>query len=1402
MSSVKIALRAAKSAIDACKYEDAIAEAHNALSADPNNYHAKVFLGLALDKLNQNEASEEAYRAAINIRGQDALAWQGLVALYEKETSEKLDDYHHAALRLAEIHMANDDRTKCQAVIDKYIGDARKYGSRSQLKHSLEALLPGSSIYNYLEGRIQQPAYTYIKIADIVEAEEREKTNSEIGQRRTRLGARINQVTAEVNREVLENSPLEELYSNVINWTQDDDVRRQYEEKLLQHATDTLAALPMPRKAAKREAVMKMAEGLVILKHPFLLAWNIVMEWKDVEEIKDLDAGLLKEFVGFFPDEGLSKVLKGYLDSEITPFPGFAAAQKDGVKDEEGNPLFTIEDRLIIMIEGIEDASKSILAHRLVGEYYLYLDEYERAVSTARAGIKCIVADSNNWGLNLAHSCDAMNTILATALTYYQAPRHHAEARSLFEQVLRGKPADTPALIGLGMIYEEEEDYESAIDSLNRALKKSRDPIIKAEAAWCKALNGDNEAALRELEACLPELEDQGIKTKSLRSQTLYRIGMCLWSLDTNRGARKDRNGAYARFLASLQADMNFAPAYTSLGIYYADYARDKKRARKCFQKAFELSSSEVEAAHRLADSFALSGQWDLVEVVAQRVVESGKIRPAPGSKKEAISWPYAALGVVQLNNQDYAKSAVSFQSALRLAPRNFHCWVGLGESYHNSGRYIAATKAFEHAQQVEDAADSEGLWFVEYMLANVKRELGEYDDAVPRYRKGLKSKPDEYGVSIALLQTLVEVAWRNVELGFFGRAVDSAKEAIGVAQQIVRIRDDAFNLWKAIGDASSIFSAVQCYEGTLPREQLQCLLEDGVDLSVFEILADIDGINWDSFRLITDNSDQGLGGTPLSMIVSILAQKRAVHSSAKDPHARAVAWYNLGWAEHRAYAYCAETLYSSPRREPLRHVKAAVQCFKRSIELEAGNGEFWNSLGIVASNFSPKVAQHAFVRSLYLNDKNARVWTNLGALALRQSDTDLAHEAFTRAQSADPDYAEAWLGQGFLAARKADVVEARHLFAHAFEISDASNTLIKQQYANATFDHVASAFQAANTGDLLQPLLALHQVRRQLPSDIASHQLLSLFDERVGNFDEAVSMQELVGSTLETEYETAESLLALTRFAQARADLGRVQLAKKEFTLAAENAETALDLSTDEAGGRMSCRTVRLSAHMTAGLAYYYQGLMDQSIEMFKAALSETQGNPDIICLLAQVLWAKGGDNEREVAREQLLDCIERYPRHVAATILLGSVAVLDDDQDTLQAVTTDLEGLRTNDDLSVQEEGRIAQLLTSIASLHPTHESRDVSELSRATSIIMLGPSQPHGWNQLASVSGDNFPAEIAVLTAVKAVPPRGNLEAEDLCRAYARSGKLDDAQRAAMIAPFKTPGWEALGEWFRDD
>lgn len=1286
--------------------------------------------------------------------------------------------------------------TRCQTVVDRYTEFVKRHGSRRQVKRSLEILLPTSPIFNYLEGQIPHPAYSYIKLADIAEAEEKGKISKEIGERRTRLGANIDQVVKDVKREVSQDSDLEKLFTNIIDWTDDDDTRRRYEEKLLQHVYDNLVISEQPQKKQSRERVLSLSQGLVILKHPFALAWKIVIEWNDVNELRDLDHGLLAEYIDHFPEDGLSKVLRGYLECEICPFPKSSTAPKEDQDQKDGITLMSTEDRLILMLEGIDESSNSTLSHRIMGEYFLYLSEYENAAMEARKARKQLRVEQEDSGLDLRNNSDAIIIILATALVQYQSPRHHPEAKSLFENVLQHKPSEISSLTGIGLILEERAEYLEAIEFLNRSLERAPDVRIKAEVAWCKALIGDYETSQYELEACLPDMQGSQPKMKSLKSKTLYRIGTCLWERNTSKAARKDRNGAYARFLSSVQVDMSNAPAYTSLGIFYADYSKDQKRARKCFQKAFELSASEVGAAERLAIYFARSREWDLVETVAQRIIiESGTVT-ASGQGKKATSWPYSALGVVQLNKQDFAKSIVSFQSALRLSPDHFHSWVGLGESYHKSGRYMAATRALEKAQQIANEngkESSEIVWFCNFMLANVKRELGEYEAALSGFREVLHAHPTEFGVALALLQTTVESAWRSIELGFYGRSVNLAIEGIHVAMKILSLRKDSFDLWKSFADLCSVFSQLKSRAKEIPIDTVRAVLEFGVDSEEYDSMSDLDGVSIGVLLM----PDQGSSAVKFSLFAAILANKRSIYLSDSDIHTRSIAWYNLGCAEYRAHVSKDESTAPVIAKKPLRFLRAAVQCFKRAIELEAGNSEFWNALGIATATLNPKVSQHSFVRSLHINERSARVWTNLGALYLAQKDQPLANAAFARAQSTDPDYAQAWLGQGILADQLGETEEAFTLFTHAFESTTSSSPLIKQQYAISTFDQLLSRSQILITGNILQPRLALQQLRCQQPNNLAFQNISALYDERANDISSAVQHLVKLCSSLEVVYEASELPTTLAQFSQAKAELSRVQLAERDFVSAAENAQTTLELTADEASPTTAQRKQRVSAHMSAGLAQYHQGLMESAMVEFRCALAETEGDPDIICLLAKLLWTKGGKEERTVALDQLLDCIERFPGHFDATIILGAIAILEQKKDLIETISEDLQRLQIHEGLNCLQQRTINHLLNMMAILYPgSREGEDGSNKSAATTAVMISPSQSYGWSQLAELNSvDAYPTEMALLAAVNAVPPRGSLRAEDLCEAYAATRRPADAQRSIMVAPWTTDGWAAF-------
>jgi superkiller protein 3 len=200
----------------------------------------------------------------------------------------------------------------------------------------------------------------------------------------------------------------------------------------------------------------------------------------------------------------------------------------------------------------------------------------------------------------------------------------------------------------------------------------------KEETAWCSFHLGDTEVALMQFQDVHQILKDFG-GHEADTARCLWRLGQCYWreggmtsiyvllyGMFTFATTGSKREEAYACFIASLSSNAEYAPAFTSLGIYYSEFASppDISRASKCFQKAFELDPCEVDAARRLAHNFAEEREWDLVEVVSQRVI-AGESGVDVGVKNPndvptvqhgpTTAWAWKALGVVELVRQHFS---------------------------------------------------------------------------------------------------------------------------------------------------------------------------------------------------------------------------------------------------------------------------------------------------------------------------------------------------------------------------------------------------------------------------------------------------------------------------------------------------------------------------------------------------------------------------------------------------------------------------------------------------------------------------------------------------------------------------------------------------------------------------
>jgi len=269
----------------------------------------------------------------------------------------------------------------------------------------------------------------------------------------------------------------------------------------------------------------------------------------------------------------------------------------------------------------------------------------------------------------------ALNITLAVSLVHLFPPKHHPRALGIIDQILSSDPHNVPSLMGRGYIMQRLGKWDDAATMFAGVLMQlpEDDPEAiraKEEHAWCLIQVDAIEEGITELNVAVGSLQDFEGKEEDM-ARCLWRLGQAFWkrggsfthpfhTLFAEVVLADHFEEAYRHYIKSLKCLPSFAPAFTSLGIYYLEAAQppDPNRASKCFQKAFELDAREGYAAQRLAEGFAEEREWDLVEVVAKRTIE-GEGGAEEGSSETEVAaaarylptnaWAWKAMGVVYI---------------------------------------------------------------------------------------------------------------------------------------------------------------------------------------------------------------------------------------------------------------------------------------------------------------------------------------------------------------------------------------------------------------------------------------------------------------------------------------------------------------------------------------------------------------------------------------------------------------------------------------------------------------------------------------------------------------------------------------------------------------------------------
>ncbi|CAG8499538.1 2849_t:CDS:10 [Ambispora leptoticha] len=1244
---IKNKLKKAKDAIQAKNYEETVNCCENVISYEPENYNAHVFLGVAYLNLNRLEESERSYRKAIEIDTAKPLAWEGLEKFYEKQ--KNWEKYEETLDLVLQRRIESRDE-KVLETINKLIDlhKTKKINIR-KLVAVLKNFLPQSKSYDLIKNLdgVPTPIQTLCEIAKLLEHEETESLRREVETRRQRLHAGpLATIKAQVQTEIYSNSELEEIYENLIEAMKSSSEEsgvdlKELSIKFLTHLHKKLAAVPQDRKKQLNEKLHGMACHLVDQKYEFALSYEILIESTNAGSLDDYDITLLRQYVELFPDTALSKSIQGYL------------RYKDGDSIDEITELFN---------DDLENDLQFLFTYHALSWMHHDSKDYENALEYALSGCELATQKSQEMCLALDRYERSLELIIADCYLHIGG-KYYTDASRYYQKILEQEPDNLLALVGYGMVLSAQKQYNKAMEILERA--QQLDPnnlLIQNEIGWVHFLFGDFEEAKR---ICLAVIE-----LCDNNPLYFYRLGRIYWAMDGEYRINKEY--AYAKLYRTIEIDTNFAGAFTYLGHYYC-LVGDNVRAKRCYMKAFSLDSSDEEAALHLSQYYHSEDNNELAETVYRTIIQSN---PKAG-------WAWKRLGFLELANKNYTDAITAFQTALRTNSKDIQCLEGLAESYRNEGKYIASLKVFTRAAEIDPSSI-----FANYQIAAIKQKLGFFTEAIEYYKITIekakeKAEPDHFPSLKSSGDSYLALVKEYFQMGSYGRAADSIADGLKVLLRAIQMHPEMQCLWKLVGDLCMEVRFIPNYLHLIPLSTLRSVIENLDPSDINKKLGFPSEIDDSAIRSITEEDDSIIDVYSAILTCSCISYKYAIILSGNDSDIAPSYWYDLAVVYHRLYEHeriqAAET--------SLSYLRIAIRCIKIALRLEPANPSFWNTLGVITLTTNAKISQHAFIKAIEYSQKDPVPWTNIGFLYLINSNLELANKAFSNAQTIDPDFFPSWAGQAYVANLWGSE-EALELFEHTFIISGGI-CLPEANYSYACKCFQTHLSDASSNSDLLHsPSFALQKLIELNPDDATALNLLGLILERL---EQPMTASEAFIHAIRSlenslQNQKTENIAIFTKnLASAQANLARVLCAIGDFSGSINAYLTALELIGEEFEGEDKDNTsLRIYSQLGAGLAYYFDNQLESSLSMFEMALNGTEEGSgveeirkDVTVLLSQVLWALQGEQQRNLAQEELFRCISQNPNHLPAIFGLCAIGLLQNNETLATAALQEMKKL-----------------------------------------------------------------------------------------------------------------------------
>ncbi|KAJ2706466.1 Superkiller protein 3 [Coemansia sp. IMI 203386] len=1374
----KAKLKSAKTALADKDYEYAYDLCQDLLELEADNYNVHIFLGVACQHLGKLSEGEKTYEKAKRMPKANILAWQGASAL--QEASGDKSKYKKALEELRDRLIGEDNLEKAWETMYKVIELVEKSGDRRQLVNELRQLTEGGKLHMLLNAGMTEPEVptereVLERMYTVESTLDSQTVQSEIEKRRTRLSAGpIGRVRHQVKSEVWGQSGLLATLSRLIALHIDDEERFIWEER---YFTELRQRAPVVDDAAERaemaDEVVQVAKDLAYngrcaSAFEYLIDSSTCSGSMQDHEMHELCASYLQ----VFGEQSLGLAVQALLDASDSTVEHKQRMRlaEEGQRCASGSPFAQVQ---------------FLLAAFNAREFRTVVD----IGSLVRTTINEFSAA--NAGVSSSHGLFVVDSVVADAYLKV-GPEHAADAEILYRRCLDNRPGDMRATLGLGLALCALGSFEESRQLLQAALDEDSNNHM--------ALGGLGAVLLQEGDATsAAQFLEQATVLDPSCAQYHSDLGWAYWHMGDEK--QTDKAFAFSSWLAAARLDSSNTKTFGGLAKWYMQ-AGDDMRARKCLEKAVFLDAANSDAGETLARIYAREGRDDLLQKLLERATEALRSQ----------GWAWRMLGLLHLRQSAGEPAVLAFRSALAADRADVRSWEGMCEAYMVVGRISAAIRV---AARVIELAPTQtvGHW----LGARAALLAGDPEAALPHLDAAQKLGAAAWidVLAVARAETLAACAARWHSRGLFARAADAGAEALQTLESAQQ-QQQPFLVWGIVYTACVWISRglkLRAADESEPRRG-----SDAMRGLIARARAAETEISTPSFlRETQEIVSTGIGAgesDDYALLVFELAELAArlrILAAPSLTHASS-AWADLGhvYCERNAALHPLGLGKQSSGSRPL--LEAATRCARAAVQLDEDSVRAYLLQGVVATWAGDSLlAQHAFIMASRRSAQSAQPWTSLGFLCMHCNDTDLASRAFSRALALDPEHVGARLGAAAVA-EKTQSPASVDLFEACLQAPDAARAVADYGFAKQVWLGMARRGTPHRSFSEQSRLsLAIYAARRYVartsdPQGEGAH-ILGLLLEQNSEWEAAAEAYAC---------HSAKASSSLRQWV-ALAHLARAQCGAGQFEQSVESYDLLQRLEQPDDPLRIFFCTLGHS------LALFFAQRLEESLAHFELALEQAEAAPRqrafVAVMLAQVLWALGSDEHRQLARQHLIEVMSQSESQLSVLsglTTLFAIGLLQGDADLISATYPELCKHRDADPLH-----NVARLESYLALLR-----EDNAAARRAVAkALYRSPSDASLWllaSHMDLLGGRTLDAIECARGALQlftyaarghfsswsAVPPQALVNsaslqiAVDACAVEARASKASNgrsaksaANRAVMLQPWTSDTWALL-------